>query len=156
MQREHRVQSGTGVCQESKTCPRDSKGFDYFLNAIHYCLWHIDRDLGDYIEKIVNLFLSPIPKLFFTKEYKKKCKDRLAKSQNDYNSFFYDKKNGYHIGWAHHWFGFFYSAYPGFFSWIVIGIADRTFGELNKIFFFVVIWNPYWNLLYSSIQSGFH
>ena len=24
MQREHRVQSGTGVCQESKTCPYDS------------------------------------------------------------------------------------------------------------------------------------
>lgn len=25
MQREHGVQSGTGVCQESKTCPYDSQ-----------------------------------------------------------------------------------------------------------------------------------
>ena len=25
MQREHGVQNGTGVCQESKTCPHDSR-----------------------------------------------------------------------------------------------------------------------------------
>lgn len=119
-----------------------NKGFEYFLNTLHYCLWLIDGHLGNYIEKIVNILLSPIPKLFFTKEYQKKCEERLAKSQNDYNRFFYDKKTGYHIGWAHHWFGFFYSAYPGFFSWILIGVADRVWGELNEISFLLLFGIP--------------
>ena len=42
MQREHGVQSGTGVCQESKTCPHDSslymaadRGFQPAIDAIN-------------------------------------------------------------------------------------------------------------------------
>ena len=34
MQREHGVQSGTGVCQESKTCPYDSFTDDPVINMI--------------------------------------------------------------------------------------------------------------------------
>ena len=130
-------------------------GFEYFLNTLHYCLWLIDGHLGNYIEKIVNILLSPIPKLFFTKEYQKKCEERLAKSQNDYNRFFYDKKTGYHIGWAHHWFGFFYSAYPGFFSWILIGIADRIFGDLNEILFLLFFGIPIGTCYIPAYQAVF-
>ena len=40
--------------------------FEYFLNAIHYCLWLGDMKFGDFVEAIVNKLLSPIPKYLFT------------------------------------------------------------------------------------------
>lgn len=49
--------------------------FEYFLNAIHYCLWLGDRKFGDFVGAIVNKLLSPIPKYLFTKEYKKNMKN---------------------------------------------------------------------------------
>ena len=117
-------------------------GFEYFLNAVHYCMWLIDKWQGDCIGKFVNMILSPIPKIFFSKEHQRRCVERLAESQNDFNSFFYDKKNGYHIGWAHHWFGFFYSGYFGFLSFILLGIYFRFCGELNQIYFWLLIAVP--------------
>ena len=31
---------------------------EYFLNAIHYCLWLNDMKVGDFIGKVVNKLLS--------------------------------------------------------------------------------------------------
>ena len=49
-----------------------NKKFELFLNTVHYCLWLGDRKFGDFMGKVVNVLLSPIPKYLFTKEYKKK------------------------------------------------------------------------------------
>lgn len=81
--------------------------FAYFLNAVHYCIWLNDIKFGDFIGRIVDAVLSPIPKLFFTKKYRKKYESRLPQAQKIMNKFYYDKEVGYHIGWANHWFGYF-------------------------------------------------
>ena len=110
--------------------------FEYFLNAIHYCLWLGDMKFGDFVGAIVNKLLSPIPKYLFTKEYKKKYEERLIRERKSIDSFFYDKETGYHIGWANHWFGYFYSGYPCFLSFVLVGIADKKFGDLSTFVFF--------------------
>ena len=46
-----------------------NKKFELFLNTVHYCLWLGDRKFGDFMGKVVNVLLSPIPKYLFTKEY---------------------------------------------------------------------------------------
>ena len=114
----------------------NSNNFEYFLNAIHYCLWIGDMTFGDFMGRVVNILLSPIPKYLFTKEYKKKYYERRQREQTNIDKFFYDKEYGYHIGWAHHWFGYFYSCYPAFLSFILLGIVFRYFG---KVSFLVVI-----------------
>lgn len=118
------------------------RGFEYFLNAIHYCLWLIDRNFGNYIGNIVSILLSPIPKLFFTKEYQKKCEERLKQSQNDYDRIFYNKETGFHISRTHHLFGYFYSCYPGYLSLVLLGIYFRSCDELNFIIFWILIGLP--------------
>lgn len=105
--------------------------FEYFLNAIHYCLWLGDRKFGDFVGAIVNKLLSPIPKYLFTKEYKKKYEERLVRERKNIDRFFYDKKSGYHIGWANHWFGYFYSGYPLFVSFVSGGFLLREYGYLS-------------------------
>lgn len=105
--------------------------FEYFLNAVHYSLWLIEIKSGKFADKIVNAILAPIPKYLFTKEYKKKYYERLPKEQKEIEKFFYGKRNGFHIGWAHHWFGYFYSGYPIFLSFVIFGVALRHFGTFS-------------------------
>lgn len=45
---------------------KDINRFEYFLNAIHYCLWLGDMKFGDFMRRVVNIRLSPIPKYLFT------------------------------------------------------------------------------------------
>ena len=111
----------------------NSNNFEYFLNAIHYCLWISDMKFGDFMGRVVNILLSPIPKYLFTKEYKKKYYERRQREQKNIDKFFYDKEIGYHIAWAHHWFGFFYSGYFMFLSFVFQGIPDGIFGGVNLI-----------------------
>ena len=107
--------------------------FEYFLNAVHYCIWLNDMKFGDFMGRIVNTLFSPIPKYLFTKEYKKNYYERLSEEQKKIDKFFYDKEIGYHIAWAHHWFGYFYSGYFMFLSFVLLGIPDGIFGGVNLI-----------------------
>ena len=101
------------------------------MNAVHYYIWVAEVKHGDFVEKVVNTLLSPIPKYLFTKEYKKKCDDRLLKAQKTHDKFFYDKETGFHIGNAKHKFGYFYSGYSGFISFILVGIYFRFSDNIN-------------------------
>ncbi len=119
-----------------------NKKFELFLNTVHYCLWLGDRKFGDFMGKVVNVLLSLIPKYLFTKEYKKKYDERLPKEQKNHDKFFYDKETGYHICWAHHWFGYFYSGYSIFLSFVLLGILDGMFGGVNLIVAMTIIALP--------------
>ena len=116
--------------------------FEYFLNAVHYCLWLGDISFGAFAERIVNKILAPIPKYLFTKEYRKRYYERLHRGQKKADVFFNNKKNGFHIGWAHHLFSDFYSCYSAFIAFIMVGIGDRQLGELNRLLFLIFFGIP--------------
>ena len=59
-----------------------------------------------------------------------KINDR--QKNKELKDFRYGNKWGLSIGVAHHWFGFFYSGYPCFFSWLLLGIASRMYGDEMK------------------------
>lgn len=106
---------------------------EYFLNAIHYTIWLIYMKFGDFVGNIVEAMLAPIPKFLFAKEHKKKYYEHLSQRQKIANSFFHDQEGGFYIGWAHHLFGYFYLGYPTFFSFVLLGIADKKTESLNII-----------------------
>ena len=110
------------------------KKFEYFLNAIHYSLWLLDIKLGDSIRKVTRLMLLPIPKLFFTDNFRKKYYANLQEGRKQLEKFYYDKRNGAHIGSAHHWFGFFYSGYPGYIGFIIIGLLIGGCANFKEIY----------------------
>ena len=106
-------------------------GFAYFLNAVHYCIWLNDIRFGEFNERIAHYLLNPILNLFFTKEWRERYYERAADSQKDLRNFFYDKKRGFHIKWANHWFGYIYSCYPSFLSFIMFGFILKTYGDVT-------------------------
>lgn len=120
----------------------DNTKFKYFLNAIHYCIWLYNRKLGDITRKVVNTLLSPVLSYLFTKEYRNKYYDNMPKELKKKEEFFNDKETGFHIGWAHHWFGYFYSGYSAFLSFIIIGIADKQLRGLSAFTFFILFGIP--------------
>lgn len=107
--------------------------FEYTLNAIHYSLWLLDIKLGDSIRKVTRLMLLPIPKLFFTDNFRKKYYANLQEGRKQLEKFYYDKRNGAHICSAHHSFGFFYSGYPACLMFMLWRIADGIFGGLSSL-----------------------
>ena len=116
----------------------NSNKFEYFLNAIHYCLWLGAKKFDNFIGRIVDTLFSPIPKYLFTKERKKKFHEGLAMR----DKFFNDKEYGYNIGWAHHWYGYFYSGYPCFISFLLAGFALRELGNMSNVLSLVIIAIP--------------
>ena len=83
-------------------------------------------------------FLS---KIFSFEDYYKNRKEKIEKDK-DLNEFMYGKNASFSIGWAHHWFGYFYSCYSGFISFIAFGIYLYCFHEVNKFILCVLIFTP--------------
>lgn len=120
----------------------DSSRFAYFLNAVHYCIWLNDIKFGEFNERIAHYLLDPIPKFLFTKEWRERYYERAANSQKDLRKFFYDKKKGFHIKWANHWFGYLYSGYPGFLSFLMLGLIHNHYGEISFLIKIITIIVP--------------
>ena len=100
--------------------------FEYFLNAVHYFIYLEEIWSNKKIEKIILSFFS----ILFSEKYMQKINDR--QKNKELKDFRYGNKWGLSIGVAHHWFGFFYSGYPCFFSWLLLGIASRMYGDEMK------------------------
>lgn len=107
--------------------------FEYFLNAVHYSLWLNDINFGNYMGKVVDKQLSLIFKYPFTKEQKKRYNERRLKEQKKADKFLYDKETGWHIESANHWFGYFYSCYPAFLSFLLLGTIFRLCKDVNYL-----------------------
>ena len=104
----------------------ESNKFAYFLNAVHYFIYLEEIWSNKKIEKIILSFFS----ILFSEKYMQKINDR--QKNKELKDFRYGNKWGLSIGVAHHWFGYFYSCYPGFFSWLLLGIASRVYGDEVK------------------------
>ena len=104
----------------------ENNKFAYFLNAVHYFIYLEEIWSNKKIEKIILSFFS----ILFSEKYMQKINDR--QKNKELKDFRYGNKWGLSIGVAHHWFGYFYSCYPGFFSWLLLGIASRMYGDEMK------------------------
>ncbi|WP_288307959.1 hypothetical protein [uncultured Muribaculum sp.] len=116
--------------------------FEYFLNAVHYCMWLFERKSQDIINRTFLLIISPIPKYLLSRKYKERFYRYQKQRMTELDKFFNDKKSGYNIGWANHWFGFFYSSYTGIIILSLLGLILRKFGDINTIIFILIIVIP--------------
>lgn len=107
--------------------------FNLSLNAILYCLWLGDIKFAKFINNILNTLFSPISKYVFTKNFKRKYHKNWDKQQNELDGFLYNKRRGFHIGQANYTFGYLYSCYSSFLSFILLGFVFRFCGEISHL-----------------------
>ena len=109
----------------------DRQNIEYFLNAIHYCMWLHFLKFEEKNDRRYNRFLSFVLKYFCTQKVRNRYYNNLKRYQIDKDKFYHDKKSGYCIGWAHHWFGWFYSDFACFVSFILIGLLFKFDFEIG-------------------------
>lgn len=115
--------------------------FEYYMNALHYCLFlrfvHSHAFWLKMTSKILRLFSD----LFDIKEWYYRVVD---KNLNDVKGqeILFSKEYGFSIGWAHHWFGYFYSGYSVLLSFILLGIFDGMYGNLSKLVVLIILAFP--------------
>lgn len=118
------------------------KKFEYFLNAVHYCMWRNQKRFKYYVCKIVFAFISLITKGLFTSEYRSKLHSRQRAVLNDCKTDSNKTINRWNVYMTHHWFGFVCAGYPACFSFILLGLGNRIFGHLSTILVIFLIFAP--------------
>ena len=108
-----------------------SNKFEYFLNAVHYCLYKEEVWSNRKIEKRVWQVFHYVSRLFGFEKFYIRRKD-INMKDNESQEYMYGKNWGQSIGLAHHWYGFFYSGYLALFSFILLGLVEKRFGDLSN------------------------
>ncbi len=115
------------------------KKFEYFLNAVYYCIWLNQRSFQDFVQKIVFTMLSPIPKYFFPAKWREKFYERQAIGLEQWNDYRNNSKVGWNIGMANGNFGLFCALYPFSIVFILIGISLRFSIYVNSLTVILVV-----------------
>lgn len=118
------------------------KNFEYFLNAIYYCIWLFAIKFSGKIGCIVNMIFSSVIKVFLTKLQKKKFEVLLTRKQQIHDRFFYNKESGVYVVFARRLFWNFYSCYSLFFSFLLAGFILKEEFDVHFIIKFAVFVIP--------------
>ena len=116
--------------------------FEYFLNAVHYCMWLFERKSQDIINRTFLSIISPIPKYLLSSKYKERFYRYQTQRMTELDKFFNDKKSGFSIGLAHHNFGAFYSTYTCILSFVIQALYIKFNGEINTFVIIVIFAIP--------------
>lgn len=116
--------------------------FEYFLNAVHYCIYLEEITTNKIIEKAVNLFFSIMGAFLFPKQMRIKFQEQRYRNHVKRTEYIYGNEYGLSIGMAHHLFGAFYSCLPASISWICLGVANRLFESLTDWLVLIIFATP--------------
>ena len=125
---------------DNKNSMRKRK-FDYYMNALHYCLYKGEVWSNYKVERQVYGLIGFLSTILGLRKYWVK---RVEKLHNDkeLKEYLYGKEWGQSISLAHHWFGFFYSGYSSFLSFVLFGAVYGILGDVNQIILIVIVALP--------------
>jgi len=116
-----------------------NRKFEYFLNAVFYCIWLNQISFQRFIHKIVSATLSPIVRYLFTAEYREKFYERQAIGLKQWNNYSNNPTVGWNIGMANRHFGFLCTLYPGALAFILMGVSLRFSVNINSWLIILVV-----------------
>ena len=117
------------------------KKFEYFCNAVHYCIWIGFKKNYKYTRRCGDKLFSPL-KYLFTKNFREKYYENKRKYLPQWDNLYLNGKDGYLIALAHRWMGNFYSCYPMFISFALFGLGERLYGNVSSLVMLILIFCP--------------
>lgn len=118
---------------------RDINKLEYFLNAVHYCMWLNQNSFQEFVHKIVFALTSTIANNILPPQNRAKFNKQLSTGLEEWNNYRNNPQDGWNIASTNHWFGFLYSFYPCGFAFILLGLGNRIWGNLPKGFVLLII-----------------
>jgi hypothetical protein len=116
--------------------------FQYFFNAIHYCIYLEEVYVNKTIKKSIGRTGSFLLKNILPSKYAENIRNKLHSNFAQAESYLYDDNYGFFVSTSHHIFGAFSAGYLSFFSFILIGYADRICTVINQIVTIIIIALP--------------
>ncbi len=116
--------------------------FAYFLNVMHYCIWLHAISYSNFMHKLVFGSIRLFARYMCSRNCQERLYAYLAMREQQLYEFKYDKKKGLYIGWANHKFGYIYSCYPGFLSFVILGLMHSSYGKLSFVIAMLMIFIP--------------
>ena len=107
--------------------------FEYFLNAVHYCIFLSQLRLNAFFDKYVELPFARMLEFFMSEKGKRRFRLNQQRSKKELDDFFCSKEAGFCIGLAHHLFGFFVTCYFVFIGFLLLGFLSKQFGVENVL-----------------------
>ena len=107
--------------------------FAYFLNVMHYCIWLHAISYSNFMHKLVFGSIRLLPGICVQGIVRRDFMLIWQCVNSNYMSFKYDKKKGLYIGWAKYKFDYIYSCYPGFLSFVILGLIYKNYGAVNHV-----------------------
>lgn len=107
--------------------------FEYFLNAVHYCIFLSQLRLNAFFDKYVGLPFARMLEFFMSEKGKRRFRLNQQRSKKELDDFFCSKEAGFCIGLAHHLFGFFVTCYFVFIGFLLLGFLSKQFGVENVL-----------------------
>jgi len=117
------------------------KKFEYFLNAVHYCMWLREKKVYKSMRILGDKLFSPL-KYIFTENFKKRYHESRRELQPQWDNLYCDNIGGFCVSWAHHWLGLFCACYPISLSFALLGVGTRWFGSLPSFVVPILIFVP--------------
>ncbi|MEE3416828.1 MAG: hypothetical protein VZR53_15845 [Prevotella sp.] len=102
--------------------------FEYFLNAVHYCIYLHEIREHEFFDKYFGVPFNRMLDFFMSEEKKRRFRLNQQKNKKNVDDFFYSKDFGTCIGWAHHFFGFFSTCYFLFIGFVLLGLLSKLYG----------------------------
>ena len=112
------------------------KKFEYFLNAVHYCIWRADIKMSTIIDRVLDVLFYPII-ILLPHKMRQSHTEYLETTKKETTALLHGKTRGWYNGWANHWFGLVYSSYPVYLSFILTAFTFRIYGRANTVWLIV-------------------
>lgn len=116
--------------------------FEYFLNAVHYCMWRRNIAHHVFLRKNVLASISRISRYLVTREQQERYESQLLEKNKEIEDLFRNKKTGFCISWAHRSLDSFSICYSAFFSFVLLGLDLRLYGNLSPFAMLFLIFSP--------------
>ena len=107
--------------------------FEYFLNAVLYCLWLKQNKSQEFMQNAVSALLSWISRHLFSSAYSAKFDDYKAANLKIWDEYRNNPNGGWDFIIAHNLFDFLFACYPGLLSFVLAAIVIRYYDDFNLI-----------------------
>ena len=107
--------------------------FAYFLNVMHYCIWLHAISYSNFMHKLVFGSIRLLPGICVQGIVRRDFMLIWQCVNSNYMSLSMIKRRGFYIGWAKYKFDYIYSCYPGFLSFVILGLIYKNYGAVNHV-----------------------
>lgn len=123
-----------------------TKGLEYFLTAVLYCIWKQKMQFGRFLHKISTKCMEFVMKYLSSAKMRERMKRNSLNYESDYTRAFHDRKHGMHIMQAKTTMSCCCDAYYLFVPSAIFGLCARyaqTIEILTYLAISFIVYIPY-------------